>query len=206
MSEAEKPTKTPLTLRETEVVVMAMQCLQGGEIKIDYDKLTAMAEYKNKHSTNAVFSSIKMKLSKATLENHFVAHGGAAVTAAAKKRAAKPKAAAKETATNDGEVADNDATPEKPKKKRAPKAKAPVVENTSDNEKTPPTLAPKKKRATKASSEAPEPKRVKKSPEAKEEIKPEIKPEVKSEDTLSELEAEAESENFFDAALEPSSA
>lgn len=163
--------------------------------QIDYDKLTAMAEYKNNKSTNAVFSSVKTKLSKATLDNYYVAYGGAAPTGGAKKRTPKPKAAAKDTTTNDGEIADNDATSEKPKKKRAPKAKAPAADTASDDhEKSPPTMAPKKKRATKASSEAPEPKRVKMSPEAKEEVKPEIK----AEDAASD----PEPETFFDSAME----
>ncbi|KAL8901649.1 MAG: hypothetical protein Q9207_005090 [Kuettlingeria erythrocarpa] len=205
MSEEGKPEKVALTTRESELVVIAMQCLAGGvKVQLDWEKFTQMADYKNANSARTNFQAVIKKLSEGTVDKIYVAQSSVANPAAPKKRAAKPKAAAKETATNDGEMADNDATPEKPKRKRAPpKPKTPVAEQTSDNEKTPPTMAPKKKRATKASSEAPEPKRAKKSPEAKEEVKPEIKPEVKSEDTVSE--PEPETENFFDAALEPSS-
>ncbi len=179
----------------------------GLQVQLDWEKFTQMADYKNANSARTNFQAVLKKLSEGALDKFYVAQSSVATPAVPKKRTTKPKAAAKETAINDGETADNDATPEKPKKKRAPpKAKAPVADPTSDNEKTPPTMAPKKKRAAKASSEAPEAKRVKKSPEAKEEakeeVKPEIKPELKSEDTVSE----PEPENIFDAALEPSSA
>ncbi|KAI4268284.1 MAG: hypothetical protein L6R38_007902 [Xanthoria sp. 2 TBL-2021] len=77
MTEPYKPTKTPLTARETEMIVIAMQCIQGCDIKvsslrpfpfpplptvlphahhnltplqIDYEKFAKMADYGSKNN------------------------------------------------------------------------------------------------------------------------------------------------------------
>ncbi|KAL8987796.1 MAG: hypothetical protein Q9177_003041 [Variospora cf. flavescens] len=185
MSDTAKPeaVKTPLTPRETELAVIALQCLQGSEIKVDYDKLASMASYKNKNTAMTVVSALlKHKLSNATVDNFAVAHSaGSSPAASGPKKQRTPKG----TPTSDKNNHNADDNPnnnsnngdtttptitEKPKKKRAPKPKAAkpaAVDPTGDkgvkvtNKAADSAVVPKK-RARKDKSETPAAKRVKK--------------------------------------------
>ncbi|KAL8934583.1 MAG: hypothetical protein Q9211_005153 [Gyalolechia sp. 1 TL-2023] len=103
MSEETARIKTPLTQRETEHVVMAIQCLKDGNLPLDWDKFVIMADFKNRASANSSFGSlVRSKLSPATIDNHYVAHSSPAANTVTtpKKRTPKAKAAAADKADN----------------------------------------------------------------------------------------------------------
>ncbi|KAL9017678.1 MAG: hypothetical protein Q9185_005012 [Variospora sp. 1 TL-2023] len=95
------PTKTPLTSRETELLIIAFQCLEDGDIKIDYDKFAKMAEYeKRKTAVTILGGLIKRKISSSTVDSFSVvanskAGGNGAGGSPIKKRAAAAAAAPK---------------------------------------------------------------------------------------------------------------
>ncbi|KAI4187436.1 MAG: hypothetical protein LQ348_004076 [Seirophora lacunosa] len=211
--------KVPLTPREAELAVIALQCLQSGEVKIDWDKFTAMAEYKNKNSAQTNFQSVlKNKFSQGTLKKHYVVSSSsvsgrakAATATCANPKKRTPKAKAKAVATDDDNAdttndTTNDTTPEKPKKKRATKPKpkpTAAAEPTDDNDAnkangTTDSVTPKKRARKEKSSTPAAAKRV------KQEHKPE--PEVKEEETMPAATDGVESAGcdgkFFDAAIE----
>ncbi|KAL8849414.1 MAG: hypothetical protein Q9221_005586 [Calogaya cf. arnoldii] len=109
------PTKTPFTARETELIVIAMQC-QEGDIKltdpsqINYEKFTKMADYKNENSACAVLGGlIKHKVTASTVDSFSVPHGvGNGPKRAAPKapKASKPDGQAQEE--NDEVVGDGE--------------------------------------------------------------------------------------------------
>ncbi|KAL8992637.1 MAG: hypothetical protein Q9169_006943 [Polycauliona sp. 2 TL-2023] len=141
------PTKTPLTVREAEMLVLAIQCLEVGEIKVssslsqspttsplphlppqikvDYDAFARMAGYGNKKSaSNFLGPLIKHKIASSTIDNFFVAPGtGNAAASPTKKRPTpKSKATAASDSQNDG--GNEEVEKKSPKKRAAPKSKA----------------------------------------------------------------------------------
>ncbi|KAL8773668.1 MAG: hypothetical protein Q9209_001434 [Squamulea sp. 1 TL-2023] len=82
--------KISLTIRETELAVIALQSLKHGKVDLDEAKFAQMAGYSNAKSANVCFANLKKKLNTATLEAHYVAAGTGAPTP--KKPRAKPSA------------------------------------------------------------------------------------------------------------------
>lgn len=118
MSDGTNPTKNPLTQREAELVIMAIQCLKKDCLQIDWEKFATMAEFKNKASANASFGNlVKHKLSTATVDNFYVAPGGAIGSTPRKRR--QPIKKGKTDAEGDG--ASDHSDQETPTKKRAKK-------------------------------------------------------------------------------------
>ncbi|KAL8669423.1 MAG: hypothetical protein Q9168_005980 [Polycauliona sp. 1 TL-2023] len=108
MSGQPAPVTTSLTIRETELAVIALQALKNGKVDLDDDKFTQMAGYTSVNSARVCFANLRKKLNAATTSTYFVANGSAAAT---------PKVA----------------TPRKPRAKAAPKAK----DETTSTEKSP---------------------------------------------------------------------
>ncbi|KAL8719029.1 MAG: hypothetical protein Q9225_003910 [Loekoesia sp. 1 TL-2023] len=119
MSDYTTPTKIPLTPRDTQLAVIALQCLQeSGNIKIDWEKFTQMAEFKNKNSANSSFGALKHKLSQATLDNYYVAHASAAATVSGTPKKRKTPTTKKSKALAAAEYSDNDGAEAVTPKKR----------------------------------------------------------------------------------------
>ncbi|KAI4273839.1 MAG: hypothetical protein LQ337_004351 [Flavoplaca oasis] len=123
MTESYNPTKTSLSPRETELLIIALQCLEGGEIKVNYDKFAKMAEYNNRKSACTILGGlIKHKITSSTVDNFSVASGTGNTIASPKKRAA-PKAKTSSADTHDDDQDENAAAKPTPKK-RGPKKQA----------------------------------------------------------------------------------
>ncbi|KAL8866683.1 MAG: hypothetical protein Q9198_008794 [Flavoplaca austrocitrina] len=123
MTEPYNPTKTPLTARETELIVMAMQCLEGNDIKIDYEKFAKMAEYGSRKSASTNLGGLlKHKITCSTVDNFSIASSASNASASPKKRTA-PKTKNSATDTQDDGLIDNGAVKPSPKK-RGPKKPA----------------------------------------------------------------------------------
>ncbi|KAL8940297.1 MAG: hypothetical protein Q9216_002883 [Gyalolechia sp. 2 TL-2023] len=72
---------TPLSPRETEMVVLAIQCLKDVVAQIDVDKFAAIGGYKNSESAKSSFGQlVRSKLSNATKDNYCVAHSATSST------------------------------------------------------------------------------------------------------------------------------
>ncbi|KAL8648516.1 MAG: hypothetical protein Q9226_005959 [Calogaya cf. arnoldii] len=88
------PTKTALTARETELIVLAIQC-QEGDIKINYEKFAKIADYDKKKSACTILGQlIKHKITASTVDSFSVAcsAGGGAKRAGPKAaKASKPE-------------------------------------------------------------------------------------------------------------------
>ncbi|KAI4261325.1 MAG: hypothetical protein L6R42_003474 [Xanthoria sp. 1 TBL-2021] len=110
MTSAYNPTKTPLTARETQPVVIAMQCLDGNvktplqtPLQINYKQVSTMAGYTSEKSAyNTVNPLIKHKITASTIDNFFVAYSAGNGT---KRADAKIKAS---TSKSDGQGQDED--------------------------------------------------------------------------------------------------
>ncbi|KAL8851002.1 MAG: hypothetical protein Q9221_004085 [Calogaya cf. arnoldii] len=90
MSEEQTAEKTSLTIRETELAVIALQALKNGKVDLDEDKFAQMAGYSNARSASVCFSNLKRKLNAATVSTYFVAAGtGGTPRATPKKPRAK---------------------------------------------------------------------------------------------------------------------
>ncbi|KAL8884955.1 MAG: hypothetical protein Q9192_006732 [Flavoplaca navasiana] len=123
MTEPYNPTKTPLTARETELIVMAMQCLEGNDVKIDYEKFAKMAEYGSRKSASTNLGGLlKHKITCSTIDNFSIASSASNATASPKKRAT-PKAKTSSADTHDDDQDENVAAKPSPKK-RGPKKQA----------------------------------------------------------------------------------
>ncbi|CAO1598730.1 hypothetical protein XANCAGTX0491_002490 [Xanthoria calcicola] len=121
MTETYNPTKTPLTPRETELIVIAMQCLENADFKINYEKFAKMAEYGNKKSATTVLSSlIKHKIASSSVDSFSVpssAGHGAGSGTPKKRKATKVVTEAEENKDGNGKGEMVEGSP----KKRAPK-------------------------------------------------------------------------------------
>ncbi|KAL9030879.1 MAG: hypothetical protein Q9180_006864, partial [Flavoplaca navasiana] len=114
---------TSLSPRETELLIIALQCLEGGEIKVNYDKFAKMAEYNNRKSACTILGGlIKHKITSSTVDNFSVASGTGNAIASPKKRAA-PKGKTSSADTHDDDQDENAAAKPSPKK-RGPKKQA----------------------------------------------------------------------------------
>ncbi|KAL8785873.1 MAG: hypothetical protein Q9213_003105 [Squamulea squamosa] len=91
--------KISLTIRETELAVIALQALKHGKVDLDEAKFAQMAGYSNAKSANVCFANLKRKLNTATLEVHYVAAGTGAATPKKPRAKASPKPQANETST-----------------------------------------------------------------------------------------------------------
>ncbi|KAL8827686.1 MAG: hypothetical protein Q9170_006917 [Blastenia crenularia] len=193
---ATSPNKSALTARDTELVVLAFQCLQEGNLKVDWERFAKMGEFKNKASANASFGFlVKHKLSQATLDNFYVAHASGMANSGStpRKRAApKPKTPAAKDGGEENGNPDAAETPTKPKKKRVYKPKV-TPKAALDDEGT-----QAEKHAVEHEAEVPASKRAKGSPrvKVKEEVREEDQEEVKEEEVKGNGDA-----GFFDDAF-----
>ncbi|KAL8671112.1 MAG: hypothetical protein Q9168_004381 [Polycauliona sp. 1 TL-2023] len=127
--ETYNPTKTPLTARETELLVIGMQCMEVGDIKINYEKFTKMANYNTKKSAcNFLGGLIKHKIASSTIDNFSIAHGTGEALASPNKRA-PPKAKATASDHQDNAGGEEEVVKKSPKKRAAPKSKAAASED-----------------------------------------------------------------------------
>ncbi|KAI4280477.1 MAG: hypothetical protein L6R38_004423 [Xanthoria sp. 2 TBL-2021] len=94
MSEEKNPATTSLTIRETELAVIALQALKNGKVDLDEAKFAQMAGYSTTNSAKVCFANLKRKLNEATVAAYYVAAGtgGSPKTTPKKPRAkASPK-------------------------------------------------------------------------------------------------------------------
>ncbi|KAL8652614.1 MAG: hypothetical protein Q9226_004195 [Calogaya cf. arnoldii] len=99
MSEEQTAEKTSLTIRETELAVIALQALKNGKVDLDEDKFAQMAGYSNARSASVCFSNLKRKLNAATVSAYFVAAGTGGTPKATPKKP-RAKSGAKSQADN----------------------------------------------------------------------------------------------------------
>ncbi|KAL9628581.1 MAG: hypothetical protein Q9204_005802 [Flavoplaca sp. TL-2023a] len=123
MTEPYNPTKTPLTPRENELLIIALQCLEGGEIKVNYDKFAKMAEYSNRQSAVTILGKLlKNKITSSTVDT-FSVPTSAGGTSGSPKKCPAPKAKPSAVETQDDIQAEKGVAKSSPKK-RAPKGQA----------------------------------------------------------------------------------
>ncbi|CAO1596274.1 hypothetical protein XANCAGTX0491_000125 [Xanthoria calcicola] len=145
MSKEANPTKTSLTIRETELAVIALQALKNdGKVDLDDDKFAQMAGYGTTNSARVCFANLKRKLNAATVNAYYVAAGTGGTPKATPK---KPRAKAGSKSKSDTPVDDSptkrkeypteETTPTKRSKSDGYVKKEEVTEespNPSDNE------------------------------------------------------------------------
>ncbi|KAI4271409.1 MAG: hypothetical protein LQ337_006032 [Flavoplaca oasis] len=139
MSEEATPTKTSLTVRETELAVVALQALKNGKVELDDAKFAQMAGYSSLNSAKVCFANLKRKLNEATESAYYVAAGtGGTQKATPKKPRAKPSPKSKADSPVDGspskrkQQSAEDTTPSKRVKVEASVKKEEGAEEASD--------------------------------------------------------------------------
>ncbi|KAL8996927.1 MAG: hypothetical protein Q9169_003686 [Polycauliona sp. 2 TL-2023] len=151
MSEETVPGTTSLTIRETELGIIALQALKS-KVDLDIDKFATMAGYSSIASAQVCFANLKRKLNAATTTTYYVAAGSPASsgptpkstpkkprTKAGAKAAARGKAVtpAEDSPTKRKGSPTEDATPTKRVKKED------IVKKEEDADEESPAAAPK---------------------------------------------------------------
>ncbi|KAK3070945.1 hypothetical protein LTR53_009534 [Teratosphaeriaceae sp. CCFEE 6253] len=115
-----------LTDKDHQVLMLVLQCIEGGPFKIDTQKLADLGPWKDKASANTAWCNLKTKLFPKTRESN-----GQSETAHAAKGSGGKKCGATEVEDAEGEVdGDSGDVNPAPKKRGRPSKAKPVEEIT----------------------------------------------------------------------------